>query len=238
MTRFDTTRWSIVLRARDSSGESRTALEALCRMYRPPVLAYIRRRGYSAETAEDLCQTFFAEFLEHAYHADADPARGRFRAFLLTALKRFLIDADNEAHAVKRGGRIQLKSLDDSAIGISNPENLTDAETPERAFERTWAVTLLESAMLRLREEAAQAGKQELFDALSEFLTERPDEADYARVATTFNLRRNTLAVAVHRLRHRLRELVRDELAQTTIDRVDLEAELRDMRSALGTVIA
>lgn len=238
MTRFDTTRWSIVLRARDNAGESRTALEALCRMYRPPVLAYIRRRGYSAETAEDLGQTFFAEFLERAYHANADPARGRFRAFLLTALKRFLIDADNEAHAVKRGGRIQLKSLDDSAISISNPENLADTETPERAFERTWAVTMLESAMLRLREEAVQAGKQELFDALSEFLTERPDEADYARVATTFNLRRNTLAVAVHRLRHRLRELVRDELAQTTIDRVDLEAELRDMRTALGKAIA
>jgi RNA polymerase sigma factor (sigma-70 family) len=238
MTRFDTTRWSIVLRARDSTGEARTALEALCRTYRPPVLAYIRRRGYSPENAEDLSQAFFTEFLEQASHAKADPARGRFRAFLLTALKRFLIDADIAANTVKRGGRVQMKSLDDSAISISSAENLADAETPELAFERTWAVTLLESAMLRLREEAVQAGKQDLFDALSEFLTERPDEADYARVADSFNLRRNTLAVAVHRLRHRLRELVRDELAQTTIDRLDLEAELRDMRMALGKAIA
>ena len=111
MTRFDTTRWSIVLRARGEPAEARAALEALCRTYRPPVLAYVRRRGYSAETAEDLAQTFFARFLEQAYHADADPARGRFRAFLLTALKRFLIDADDEVNALKRGGNIQFVRL-------------------------------------------------------------------------------------------------------------------------------
>jgi len=237
MTRFDTTHWSIVLCARDGSSQARTALEALCRTYRPPVLAYIRRRGYSAETAEDLAQTFFGHFIEQAYHANADPARGRFRAFLLTALKRFLIDADIQAHALKRGGGFQFKSFDQGTTGGNSLENLADTETPERAFERSWAVTLLEAAMSRLREEAMNAGKQQLFERLSQFLTERPDEADYTRVAAALNLRRNTLAVAVHRLRHRLRELIRDELAQTTIDRADLESEIRDMRATLGTAI-
>jgi RNA polymerase sigma factor (sigma-70 family) len=237
MTRFDTTRWSIVIRARDVSGEGRSALEALCRTYRPPVLAYIRRRGYSPETAEDLAQSFFSDFLDQAYHADADPARGRFRAFLLTALKRFLIDANNEAHAIKRGGGVQFRSFDESATSGHSLQNLADNDTPERAFERSWAVTLLESAMARLRDEAQGAGKQALFQQLKQFLTERPDEADYARVAAALNLRRNTLAVAVHRLRHRLRELIREELAQTTVDRVDLEFEIRDLRAALGTAI-
>jgi RNA polymerase sigma factor (sigma-70 family) len=238
MTRFDTTRWSMVLRARDGSGQARGALETLCRTYRPPVLAYIKRRGYSVETAEDLTQTFFGHFLERAYHADADQTRGRFRAFLLTALKRFLIDAEHQAHAVKRGGRVHFKSSDHDITHAEELENLADGQTPESAFECSWAATLLESALSRLREEAANAGKQALFEQLSEFLTERPDDADYARVAAALNLRRNTLAVAVHRLRHRLRELIREELAQTTIDPAGLESEFRDMRTALGTAIA
>jgi RNA polymerase sigma factor (sigma-70 family) len=237
MMRFDTTRWSMVLQARDGTNQARSALETLCRTYRPPVLAYIRRRGYGAETAEDLAQTFFARFIEDAYHANADPARGRFRAFLLTALKRFLIDSDNEAHAAKRGGGYQFKSLEQNTGNGNTLETLADSETPERAFERSWAVTLLDAAMGRLRDEAVKAGKQGLFEQLSEFLTERPDEADYARVADTLKMRRNTLAVAVHRLRHRLRELIREELAQTTTDRTDLESELRDMRVALGAAL-
>jgi len=238
MTRFDTTRWSMVLQARDGTAQARSALETLCRTYRPPVLAYIRHRGYSAETAEDLAQTFFVRFLEDEYHADADPGRGRFRNFLLTALKRFLIDADEEAHAIKRGGRIRFHSLDHDEVGSLPPGNLADAETPEHAFERTWAITLIQAAMKRLRAEAVRAGRQELFEHLSEFLAERPDEAEYARVAGALNLRRNTLAVTVHRLRHRLRELIRDELAQTTANAAELESEIRDMRSVLGENIA
>ena len=237
MTRFDTTRWSIVLRARGEPAEARAALEALCRTYRPPVLAYVRRRGYPAETAEDLAQTFFTRFLEQAYHADADPARGRFRAFLLTTLKRFLIDADDQ---VMRSNAAAISSSVHSkaqAAMTTSIDGIADGETPELVFERTWATTVLESAMRKLRREAANAGKQKLFDQLHEFLTERPDEADYARAATALNLRRNTLAVAVHRMRHRLRELVREELAETTMNLADLESELRDLRGALNTVM-
>ncbi|HZX91637.1 MAG TPA: sigma factor [Rudaea sp.] len=231
MTRFDTTRWSMVVRARGDSRDARDALGSLCRAYRPPVVAYIRSRGYAGD-AEDLAQTFFARFLEDAYHTVADPARGRFRAFLLTALKRFLINADVEAHALKRGGGMRIDALADEAP--SGADWLINSASPERAFERSWAIAVLDAAMTRLRQEAEQAGKGALFEQLREFLTERPDEADYARAAAALNLRRNTLAVAVHRLRHRLRELVREELAQTTACKDDLDVELRELRATLS----
>jgi DNA-directed RNA polymerase specialized sigma24 family protein len=232
MTRFDTTRWSMVVRARGESRDARDALGSLCRAYRPPVVAYIRSRGHNSDAAEDLAQTFFAHFLEDAYHTVADPARGRFRAFLLTALKRFLINADAEAHALKRGGGVRMDVLADEMA--SGGDWLVNSASPERAFERSWAIAVLDAAMTRLRAEAVKAGKSELFDQLREFLTERPDEADYARAAAALNLRRNTLAVAVHRLRHRLRELVREELAQTTTCKDDLDAELRELRATLS----
>ena len=238
MTHFDTTHWSIVLRARGDEADARNALEALCRTYRPPVLAYVRRRGYSMEAAEDLAQTFFARFLEQAYHANADPTRGRFRAFLLTALKRFLIDADANAAALKRGGNVHFRSLESNGPNEDDTLNrVSDGETPERAFERSWALALLESAMRKLRDEAIRAGKAALFDRLSEFLADSPDDADYKRIANELNLRRNTLAVAVHRLRHRLRELVREELSQTTIDADEMQSELREMRGVLNEVM-
>lgn len=236
MTRFDTTHWSIVLRARGDASEARTALETLCRTYRPPVLAYIRGRGYAPDVAEDLAQSFFTRFLEHAYHADADPARGKFRAFLLTALKRFLINSDMENHALKRGGGVHFDLLLSDSSGGAITAGVH--ASPEYEFERSWAVAVLDSALAKLRAEAERAGKGALFEHLQEFLTERPDEEDYARAAAALNLRRNTLAVAVHRMRHRLRDLVRAELAQTTLDRDDLEAELRGLRAALGHAVA
>ena len=235
MAKFDSTQWSLVLQAREDSPDARAALDRLCRTYRPPVLAYIRGRGYTADVTEDLAQTFFARFIEDAYHTSADPTRGRFRAFLLVALNRFLINQEAEAHALKRGGDISMRRLDDSHLNLADIAG--DSGGPEHAFERSWAVAVLEAAMRKLRTEAEDAGKLPMFEQLAEFLTERPDEADYERVARSLNLRRNTLAVAVHRLRHRLRELVRAELAQTTAAREDLESELRDLRATLAGVI-
>ena len=228
MSRFETTRWSLVLRARADEPDARAALEALCRSYRPPVVAYVRSRGYAPEAADDLVQGFFLRFLDHAWHAGADRERGRFRAYLLTMLKRYLGSAETEAHAQKRGGGVRIEALDeaDGAVG--------DDATPEQTFERAWAITLLGRAVSRLRCEAEEAGRIALFDALKTFLVERPDEADYARVADRLGVRRNTLAVAVHRLRHRLQELIRDELADTTGSEDDLDAELDDLRGALG----
>ncbi|TAN07416.1 MAG: sigma-70 family RNA polymerase sigma factor [Rhodanobacteraceae bacterium] len=227
MGRFETTRWSVVLRARGEAGDARAALEQLCRTYRPPVLAFVRFRGYTADAAEDLTQAFFTRFLERGWHASADPGRGRFRSFLLTALKRFLIDADAEAAALKRGGGVRFELLDDDGCADAT------GETPDAVFEREWAHAVLKAALGRLRTEAEQAGKLELFRRLAEFLIERPDEAEYARAAEDLHLRRNTLAVAVHRMRQRLRELVREELMETTSNRTELEEELRTLRGSM-----
>lgn len=236
MNHFQTTRWSLVLAASSESAESRRALDALCRTYRSPVLIYIRRHGYSVDEAEDLAQAFFTRFIERAIHAHADPARGRFRAFLLTALKNFLNDAGDSARAAKRGGNQTVRSLD--APGLE--ERLVhgdDFETPERAFERSWAHSVLQTALGRLSDEADAAGKAALFGQLREFLIERPDDVDYARVAGNLNLRRNTVAVAVHRLRHRLRALVCEELAHTAAGDDELEQELEELRDSLGAVV-
>lgn len=229
MAGFDTTRWSIVLRARGESVGARQALETLCRTYRSPVLAFVRSRGYPADVAEDLTQAFFTRFLERAWHASADPERGRFRSFLLTALKRFLIDADAEARALKRGGGFDFESFDNQRDGQG-----FSPDAPDRVFERQWAQAVLNAAFARLRQEAEAAGKQAMFERLGEFLTEPPDENDYARAAADLNLRRNTLAVAVHRLRRRLRELVREELAETTATQYQMREEMRALRGSMG----
>jgi RNA polymerase sigma-70 factor (ECF subfamily) len=233
MSRFDTTQWSMVLGAQGSGDDARAALESLCRTYRPPVLAYIRGRGYASDIAEDLTQSFFARFLELGHYAQPDPARGRFRAYLLTSIKHFLINAGVEAHRVKRGGRILFESIDatdaDSVLPVE-----ANANDPEHAFEQAWALAVLDAALRRLRKETQLAGRGELFDHLRDFLAEQPDEADYARVAAALNMRRNTVAVSVHRLRQRLRALVREEVAQTAADQTALELELRELRNALG----
>jgi RNA polymerase sigma factor (sigma-70 family) len=233
MTRFDTTRWSVVLGTQGTGADARAALESLCRTYRPPVLAYIRGRGYASDIAEDLTQSFFARFLELGHYAQPDPARGRFRAYLLTSIKHFLINAEVDAHRVKRGGRIQFESIDASVDDAVLPAD-ANANDPEQAFEQAWALAVLDAALRRLRKEAQLAGRGELFDHLRDFLAEQPDEADYARVAAALNLRRNTVAVSVHRLRQRLRTLVREEVAQTAADQGALELEMRELRSALG----
>lgn len=232
MGRFETTRWSLVLSTQGDPARARAALERLCRIYRPAVLAYVRRQGYATEQAEDLTQGFFVRFLEQASFARADPQRGRFRAYLLTALRRHLINAADSAHAARRSG-------DAAAVAYDAVEDTTamNDDDPLRAFERGWALAVLGAALARLREEAARAGKLDLYEQLHEFLTERPGEADYARVAAALGLRPNTLAVAVHRMRHRLRELVRAELAETTGSEGDLEQEIADLRAALGATL-
>lgn len=233
MGRFETTRWSVVLQARGQPAAARAALETLCRTYRPPVLAYVRRHVHARDAAEDLTQAFFARFLEQAWHARADPERGRFRSFLLTTLKRFLVDVHVEAAALKRGGGLWFESLD-----ADGAPALAGGDSPEREFDRVWARAVLDAAFTHLRAEAEQAGKLPLFERLSEFLVEPPDALDYERAAAELGLRRNTLAVAVCRLRRRLRELVLDELTATTAGRADMDAELQALREALGTSAA
>jgi RNA polymerase sigma factor (sigma-70 family) len=232
MSRFNTTQWSVVLGAGGTGDDARAALESLCRTYRPPVLAYICSRGYSSDVAEDLTQSFFARFLERGDYAEADPLRGRFRAYLLTSIKHFLINTTAEAHTVKRGGRIQFESIDNK--GADDNSLAPDGSNPEQVFEQAWALVVIDAALRRLRKEAQLAGKGALFDHLRDFLAEQPDEADYSRLAAALKLRRNTVAVSVHRLRQRLRELVREEVEQTAADHSAFEIELRELRGALG----
>ena len=232
MSHFHTTRWSIVLQARGNGQDARAALESLCRAYRAPILAFIRGRGYRNDVAEDLTQSFFARFLEREDYAAADPARGRFRAYLLTAIRHFLINDAEATNTAKRGGGVSFEPID-AVAGDRASLSVADG-TPEAAFDQAWALVIHNAALRRLRDEARLAGKQELFDQLRDFLIEVPDDEDYARVAASLDMRRNTVAVSVHRLRHRLRELVQEEVAQTAADRSGLEIELRELRHAFG----
>ena len=236
MNRFQTTRWSMVLDARKEPEQARRALESLCRTYRPPVYAYIRGHHFAAEPAEDLTQAFFARFIEQDLCLNADPQRGRFRTLLITALKRFLNDTLDREKAVKRGGRMQLRSLDSSTDSGSLNSGFVDHDTPEYAFHRAWAHTVVKAALRQLRVEAKAAGKANLFDELVVFIAERPDETDYVRVAAKFGLRRNTLAVGVHRLRKRLRELIREQLADTAASNEELDLELRDLGKSIEPI--
>ena len=232
MTRFATTRWSLIFDARHGAGDTRAALEEICRVYRRPVLAYIRRHPGAGPDAEDLAQEFFARLLEQRWDLRADPDLGSFRAFLLTALRRFLIDASDRAHAGKRGGQWQRVPLSDESAEFVSPPS----ESPEQAVTRAWMQTLVHQAMQRLREETAAAGKAALYAQLSGFLLEPPDSADYPALAERLQLRVNTLAVAVHRLRQRLRELVREEVLQTVSTQGDMDIELGGLRSAFRSL--
>lgn len=226
MMRFATTRWSLILDARQQG--SKVALEAICRDYRAPVLAYVRRHGYSLADAEDLTQEFFARFLEGQWDAGLDPARGHFRGFLLMAIRRFLISTYESGQSLRHGGGLVR-------TGDREIEQLaaSDDQTPEETFDRAWALAVLDHALIRLRNEATRAGKQELFEQLGPYVIERPDRNEYDQVAAALGLRTNTVAVAVHRLRARLRELVREELVSTCNGAHDVDTELHALRDTL-----
>ncbi len=233
---FATTHWSLVLSARDrQSPQSAAALEKLCRAYWYPLYAYIRRAGQSKENAEDLTQAFFARLLDKNYLDSARQERGRFRSFLLVALKRFLANEWERAHAQKRGGFQTQISLDTDLAERKFQSELTAMQLPpDRAFERRWALTLLEQTMARLRTEFESAGKISEFERLKIFLTADKHEIPYAKVADELNMNENALRVAVHRLRKRYRELFREEIAHTLAEGENVENELRHLMSALS----
>ena len=228
MSQFATTRWSLILDARTGRERAREALEEICRAYRAPILGYVRSSGHASADAEDLTQEFFTRLLERRWDERADPARGRFRSFLLTALKRFLLDQHDARVALKRGGPLRPAG-DELLEEIAGPETLS----PEAAFERAWAATVIDRACERLRGETERAGRGDLFARLSPYLAEPAEAADYRVLAEELGMRANTLAVSVHRLRLRLRELVRAEIADQTDGPEAAENELRTLRKAL-----
>ena len=227
---FTTTHWSVVRAA----PESASALETLCCTYWYPLYAYVRRRGHSPEEAEDLTQEFFARLLAGKDLSGVDRAKGKFRSFLLAALNHFLANEWDRATAAKRGGNQVLISLEDeNAEERYRMEPVAGAD-PERLFERSWARTLLAQGLALLRAEYAADGKTRQFEQIRCFLTEEVGEGGYAGVAAQLNMSTGAVAVAVHRMRQRYRELVRHEIARTVTTPVELEEEIRHLFAALS----
>jgi RNA polymerase sigma factor (sigma-70 family) len=232
---FVTTHWSVVLSAQDKkSPQSDQALEELCRTYWCPLYAYVRRQGRSPHDAQDLTQEFFARLLQKDYLRSVAPEKGRFRTFLLVALKRFLADVLDHARAQKRGGGALCISLDAEAAERRYWAEPVDASTPETLYERHWALTLLDRTMARLRQESVAAGKAEEFDRLKPFLTGATDAPSYAEIAPKLGLTEGALRVAVHRLRRRYRDLFREEIAHTVADPAEIEEEVRHLMAVLS----
>ena len=234
--RFRTTRWSLVLAARDrTSPEARQALQELCEAYWYPLYAFVRRHGHPAEEAQDLTQEFFVRLLEKDFLALVDQSRGKFRSFLMTACKHFLANECDRARALKRGGGRELLSIDARAGESRYAAEPTHDLTAERLFERRWALLLLQHVLSRLRDEFRQAGKGEQFEQLKVFLTGEKSAGHYVQTAEVLRATPGAVRVAVHRLRRRYRELLREEIARTVNDPGQVEAEIRDLMTALGT---
>ena len=232
--RFVTTRWSLVLAAgQKGTAEAETALATLCESYWYPVYAFLRRRGLKAADAQDLTQGFFALLLEKDYVRAADRELGRFRTFLLTAVSRYLSKERERNRAQKRGGGNPAFSLDFDAGELRYQNEPADEWTPERLFERRWALTVLDRVLERLGQDYADQGKEELFSHLKVFLTGASGLPSYAELAEPLNLSEGAVKVAVHRLRRRYRELLRQEIAGTVSAPEDVADELNCLLAAL-----
>jgi len=233
-SRFETTRWSLVLAAGASeSRESAAALAALCETYWYPLYAYVRRRGHPIDDAQDLTQEFFTRLLQKNDLALAQRERGRFRSFLLTSLKHFLANEWHRGRAEKRGGGRSLLSIDFGMAEDRYGLEPSHEQTPEKIFERRWALVLLENVLARLRAESAAADKSENFERLKVFLTGEQPPTTYAQLAAEMNTTEGALKVAIHRLRRRYRELLREEVGQTLDNAEEIDQELRDLFAAV-----
>ncbi len=234
---FVTTHWSIVLSAgRSDSTQAQAALEQLCATYWFPLYAYVRRRGYSVEDAQDLTQEFFARLIQRHWLASADAAKGRFRTFLLTAMERFLANEWDKARALKRGsGRPPLPLQLDSAETRYGVEPADDARTPQQVFEYHWACTLLAEVVRQLAEEFRARGEGELFAHLEPCLVGPRESLPYAELAAKLRMRIGALKVAVHRLRHAYRQRLRAEIARTLASPGEVEVEMHHLFNVLTT---
>jgi RNA polymerase sigma-70 factor (ECF subfamily) len=232
---FPTTHWSAVLSAgAGAEPNAQAALERLCRAYWYPLYAYVRRQGRSVEEAQDLTQEFFARLLQKEYLRHPDPARGRFRTFLLTALKRFLVNDWEKGRAARRGDGQPVISWDQHETETRFLAEPADQSTPEKAFEKRWAVTLLEQVLEQLREEFTASGKAERFERLKVLLWGEKGSPPYAEVAAELGLTEGALKVVVHRLRRRYRELLRAEVAHTVARPEEVDEELRHLIAVIS----
>ena len=232
---FATTHWTLVLAAgRRSTPQSDRALEDLCRAYWFPLYAYVRRRGHTREDAEDLTQAFFARFLQKNYLEGLSAERGRFRAFLLAALKHFLANEWDRSQRQKRGGNITRLSLDWQTGDTQFQVAAANEPSPDKAFDREWAVALLAKVIERLQTECEAEGRGKQFAELKIFLTAGKGELSHAEAARKLGMDETAVRVAVHRLRKRYRQLLRDEIAQTLADAGDVDEEMRALFGAFS----
>ena len=232
---FATTHWTVVLAAgKRSTPQSDLALEQLCRTYWFPLYAYVRRRGHTKEDAEDLTQAFFARFLARNYLAGLSAERGRFRAFLLASLKHFLINDWKKSHRQKRGGGEAPLSLDWETADTKFQVAATNEPSPDKAFDREWALALLARVIERLQKECEAGGRTKLFGQLKIFLTTGKDESAQSKAAKSLGMEEGSVRVAIHRLRKRYRQLLRDEIAQTLSDATDVDEEMRALFGAFS----
>jgi RNA polymerase sigma factor (sigma-70 family) len=232
---FDTTHWSVVLQAGgNDSPQAAAALASLCGAYWYPLYAYVRRQGHSVEDAQDFTQEFFARLLERKDLRLADRNRGRFRTFLLASLKHFLINEWNKAKRAKRGGGRALLSLDAEETETRFRAEPADNRSPDKAFERRWAMVLLDRVLDQLQGEFVVAGRGPVFEELKTCLTGEDNESTYAEIGRRLGMTESNLKVTVHRLRQRYRELLRKEIALTVAGPEAIDQEMRDLFAALG----
>jgi RNA polymerase sigma factor (sigma-70 family) len=233
--RFETTRWTLIVKAgqRTPSAESAHAMARLCELYWPPLYGYARRRGKSVEDAQDLTQAFFARFLEKRDIEGADPIRGRFRSFLLASFKHFIANEYDRQRARKRGGDQVVLSLDFDTAESQYVAEPPDLLTPEALFERHWARGLLTRALAALEAEARASEKLTLFEAVKSALTGEKEES-HAALAAKLGMTAGAIRVTIHRLRRRLRELLRAEIAATVDDDAEIDEEIRFLTSVLA----
>jgi len=232
---FTTTHWSVVLEAgnRDSA-QADAALARLCQTYWRPLYLYVRRLGHGPEDAQDMTQEFFARLLAKDYLKAADREKGKFRSFLLMAMKRLLANEWDRANRQKRGGGREIVSLDVEDAEGRRVIELADAKTPEKVFEQHWAEALLEQVFRRLAAEIGAEGKMDVFMELKGFISGQEDAGSYPEVARRLKISEGTLRVKVHRLRQRYRELLRLEVANTVDSAEAIDDEIRYLFAALG----
>ena len=230
---FDSTQWSVVLGARRDATDRPAALQRLCAAYWLPLYGYLRRRGHAPADAEDLTQSFFVYLLDSDFLDRPDPAKGRFRGYLVGALKFFLAQHFERTGAQKRGGGVQF--VDWSALDAEREFAACDQPLldPSEAYEKTWALTLLARALRLLEAEQAAAGKSRPFAVLQPFLSSTPTRGDYDTAAAALATTRTNVAVWVHRLNHRYAELVKLEVAATVRSADDIPAEMQHLLQAL-----
>jgi RNA polymerase sigma-70 factor (ECF subfamily) len=231
---FTSTHWSVVLAAgQDTSAEKSQALERLCRTYWYPLYAFVRRRGYPPDEAQDLTQSFFLRLLDKQYLKAVDRTKGKFRSFLLASLEHFLANEWRRSQAQRRGGKMTFISLDDDSAERQYLQVPAAGLSPEQLYEQQWATALLNQVLARLRAEFVAEGKGELFEQLKVYLTGEK-QGGYAEMAARLNTTEAGLKMGVSRLRHRYGALLREEIANTVARPEDIEEELRALFAALA----